>query len=160
MRAGLRGTAERKDALDHLGIAGAPLVGQSGTHLPTKNQFQRLDTEVLGDQAVLAEDIVVHRDVWESRLVARCGRIAGRRRKSVAEHVRHDDEVLVRVKAAPGPNQPFILPVTTRVPGRIDDRVSLVFVQRAIRLIGQARIPQCLLRLEYDVSKLEDVVLH
>ena len=161
MLAGLGGAAERGGALHHVGVADRPLVGLPRAHRPAGDKRQGLDSEVLGDQLVLSLDLVVERDLREVRLVVRGRRVARRARKPIAEHVRDDDEVLAGVEGHVLADEPFIVPVEARVPRRIDDRVALVGVQLAERLVRELRVLERVAVLKREISEIEGlVVLH
>src|SRR5215207_2581881 len=157
----LRGTAERAGAQHHLGEADGPLVGLPGAHRPAGDERERLDPELLGDQLVLRLDLVVEGDVREARLVVRRRSVARRAREPVAEHVRDDDEVLGGVEGHALADQPLVVPVATRVPRWVHDRIGLVGIEVAVGLVGELRVAQRRTALEHHVPQVKGlVVLH
>ena len=126
MARAFRRAAERQDALDHIRIERSPVKGLQGAHRPSGYQLDLVDAEFLGHQPVLCPHIVVGRDLREPRPVIGLRRIARRRRQAVAEHIGDDDEVFPRIERHPRPDQPLVVVVLARVPGRIDDDIALV----------------------------------
>ena len=141
------------------GIADRPLVGLPRAHRPAGDQRQLLDAELLGHQAMLLGDVVLEGDLREARAVVRRGRVARRGRQSVAQHVGNDDEVFRRIERHPLTDQPLVVVVLAGIPGRIDDGVAFVAVERAEGLVGELGIAQRLPGAQSDVAQFEYVVI-
>ena len=73
MRRGTCRAAQRRDGPHHVGVQRAPLEGLLRAHRIADDQPDSVDAQVLGDQAVLADHIVVQGDIGE------CGAIERRR---------------------------------------------------------------------------------
>lgn len=111
MQAGLRRAAEGQDTFHHLRETHRPLIGLPRAHGPARDQLQPLDTEALGDQAVLKPDVVVHGDVRKRRAIVRFRCVTWRGRQAVAEHIGNDDEVARRIERHSFADKPFIVVV-------------------------------------------------
>ena len=151
--------AERRDALDHVGIERAPLEGLQRAHRPAGDERQLLHAELLGHQPVLHPHIVARRHQREARPVIGLRRIARRRGQAVAQHVRDDDEILVRIERHARPDQPLIVVMLARIPGRVDDDVVLRRVHPAECLVGEFATAQRRASLQPHVAKFEDFVV-
>src|SRR5262249_22589272 len=112
------GTAEWRDPLDHVGVERAPLVRLLRAHRPSHNELQSLDPELLRHEPMLEPHVVVERHTRESRPIIRWSRIAWRRRKSIAKHVRDYYEIPLGGQGHIGSDQPFVVVVLSGVPGR------------------------------------------
>ena len=108
---------------------------------------------------MLLLDLVVESDVREARGVVRRRRIGRRAREPVAQHVRDDDEVLGRVQGHAVSDQPLVVPVAPRVPGRVHDRVALVGVQLAVCLVRELGVAQRRAVLQRHIAEIEDLVV-
>src|SRR4051794_28809100 len=89
--------------------------------------------------------------------VERRWRVARARREPVAELVHDDDEILRGVERSPWADLPFKIGVLRAVRGWIDDDVRLVGVQRAIGLVGKARVAVGEPRLQDDIARIKDL---
>ena len=112
-----------------------------------------------GDELVLDRDVVVDRNVRKAGLVVGRRGVGGRGREAVAEHVRDDDEVLVRVEGHAFPDQPLVLPVPPRVPRRVHDGVGLVVVERPESLVGELRVPERGAPLQDNVAQPKNLMV-
>ena len=151
--------AGRHDALHHVGVEAAPVEGLERAHGPAGHELDPLDPEHLGDQPVLQAHVVVGRHLGEARLVVGRRRVAGRRRETVAQHVRHDDEVLPGVEGLVLADGPLHVGVVAGVPGRLDDDVVLLGVQRAVGLVSELGAPQGRSLLQHHVARVENLVV-
>jgi hypothetical protein len=138
--------------------ADGPLVGLSGAHRPAGHERERLDPE-RGHEFVLLLDLVVERHVREARGVVRRRRVGWRAGEPVTQHVRDDDEELARVQGHAVSDQPLVVPVAPRVPGRVHDRVALVGVQLAVGLVRELGVPQRRAVLQRHIAEIEDLVV-
>jgi hypothetical protein len=113
---GFRRGAERQDGVDEIGILGAPLKRLAAGHRPAGYQRHAPDAEYFGQQAVLGANIIVKRDLRETRRVIRGRRIAWRGRNAVAEHVDRNDEMARRVDGTPWAEVTLVAPLRRWVP--------------------------------------------
>ena len=104
-RRAARGAAIGENRRDHLRILHCPLIGLHGRHRPAEHERDPPDTEPLGEQAMLAGDIVVERDMRESWTVLWRVGVARRRGIAVPEQVDRNDEMKGWIDGAPGPNR-------------------------------------------------------
>src|SRR5665811_2529163 len=81
--------------------------------------------------------VVVKRNVREAYAIVWCRVVARGSRQSVTQHIRDNDEVFYRIEGHAFPDQPLIVVVLTRVPGRIDNHVAPVGIELAVGLISQ-----------------------
>jgi hypothetical protein len=82
---------------------------------------------MLGDELLLQGVVVVDGDVGEAGLAVEGRGVRGGGRQIVSEHLRDDEEVLVRVESH-APDQPLVLPVPPGIPGWVGNDVALVLV--------------------------------
>jgi len=150
---------EGQDSLDHLGVARAPLEGLLGAHRVPDDQGHLFDDETLRYELVLSGDVVEDGDPRETRFVVGRRRVGRRGGVAVAEHVRHDDEVLVGVECHPLPYQPLVVRVPPAKPGWVDDRVGLAFVQGTVRLVSEPGTAQRSPSPQDYVPEFEDLVV-
>ncbi len=149
---------KRQDPRHHVRVHRRPVVGLERAHRPAGDEHELVDAEMLRDEAMLGADVVVGGDVGEARPVPRRGGVARRGREPVAEHVRDDDEVLVRVEGLAGADQPLVLRVLAGVPRRVDDGVVLGRAQGPEGLEDELGRAQRLAALEHEVAEFEDLV--
>jgi hypothetical protein len=81
-------------------------------------------------------------------------RVARRRRQTVAEHVRDDDEVFFRIERHPRSDQPFVVVVLAGIPGRVDDGVVLRRVQIAEGFVGKLAAAQRRAALQAHIAEI------
>ena len=108
---------------------------------------------------MLTHHVVVERHRRKRRAIERRRRVARRRRQPVAEHVRHDDEVLRRIDRAAFGHHRFHVGVMAGVEGRHEHDVVACGAQRPVRLVGELRLPQRQPGLQHDVAELEHLVI-
>ena len=140
VRRGAGGPADGEDTLDLVREHGAPMHGLLRAHGPAIDHGDPVDAEFLRHQTPLGQDIVIERELGVTRLAVGRFDIAGRGREAAAEHIGNDDEKPLRVQNTTGLDQPFNIGVLRPVAGRVDDRVALGPVQRAIGFIGQDQV--------------------
>ena len=155
MRCGDAGSAERCGPRHHLGMAHRPLVGLPRAHRPPGDQRDRRDAEFLGDQPVLRFDLVIERDRRKARAVIGGRGVRRGGRQTIAQHVRDDDEHRGGIEDTPRADEPLVVGVPAGIPGRVDDDVGLVGVERPVGLVGQPGITQRESALQGEVAECE-----
>ena len=138
---------------------GPPLIGLAPGHGPAQHQGDALHAERLGQQPMLACDIVVGGDHGETRAVERRRRVARRGRQAVAEHVDRHDEPARRVERRHRPQVALVAGVGAGVEGGHDDDVAAARVERAVRLVGEPCVGQRGAGLQRHVAELEYIVV-
>jgi hypothetical protein len=73
------GTADWRDGLDHIGIQHTPLEGVLSAHRKSHDQLDAIYAQMLGDETMLARNVIVQANAGKGRAFERRGRIAGRR---------------------------------------------------------------------------------
>jgi hypothetical protein len=71
----------------------------------------------------------------------------------------NDDEVFVRIERHARSDQPFVVVVLARIPGRVDDDVVFRRVQLAESLVSKLAVAQRRTSLQPDISELENLVI-
>ena len=94
-----------------------------------------------------------------ARAIERRRCVARRRGEAIAELVHDDDEVLVRIERLAFADRPFEIVMLRSVGGRIDDDIRLRRVERAVGLVGEARLAVGQPRLQHDIASLEDPII-
>ena len=159
MRRGARRGAEWQDGADHVRKLRSPLIRLAPGHGPPRHQRNPLHAERLGEQPVLARNVVVEGDGGEPRAVeGRCG-VARRGRQTVAEHVDRHDEVARRIEGRHRAQVALVARVRAGIEGRHDDHVAAARVERAVRLVGEPRIRQRDTGLQRHLAELEYLVV-
>jgi hypothetical protein len=126
-------------------------------HREPRDQPDAAHAEPLGEQPMLADHVVVHRDVWKRRTIQRRRSVARRRGPAVAEHVRHDDEVSGGIDRAPGSHDDLVVEVIAAEKRRQDDDVVARRAQRAVCAIGEPGIRQNRPGLQHEITEIEQL---
>jgi hypothetical protein len=124
------------------GIQGRPLKRLLGAHREAENQLDPPDAQMFRHETMLTHDIVVHGDIGKDGAVERRSGVAGRGGQTVPEQVGHDDEVLLRVEAAPSGDRRFVLRVSTAIERRHHDDVVSRRIEFPVGLVRQLDLGQ------------------
>jgi hypothetical protein len=147
-----RRAAERGEHIHHVRMERASVERLQRAHRPADHQANVLDTKLLGDEPVLGANVVIGGDQREPQAIVWFGHVAARRRQAVAEHIRDDDEILGWIERHAGADQPFVVIMLARIPGRVDDDVVLGGIQFAKLLVGKLAVPDRRSALQGDVT--------
>jgi hypothetical protein len=151
---------DRARSADHVGILCRPLIGLARTHRPAGHQPQPFYSQVPGQQQVLEPDVVGDRHIGEAAAFERRRRIAGRRRNTIGEQVRQDDEVAARIESPRlAKHIGFGVVMRAGIPRRHQYGIVACRVQGSHRLIGKTRYRQEGALLQNEVRFFEYLVI-
>jgi hypothetical protein len=110
-----------------------------------------VDAEFLLQQAVLRFHHVADRILREAHARLHF-RIARRARKAVADRIRADDEVFVGIERLAGADHEVDAVVIAAERRHHQDGVGFLFIQRAVRHVGDRKVCDCLTAFELEVT--------